>query len=48
MSYLSDNDLALHSADPILCNAWTRDESNPFLGGSTTSTSDPTSQDRGS
>lgn len=40
-------DITLFSADDIVRNASTRDESSPFLGGSTTTTSDPISHERG-
>lgn len=41
-------DLGLRSNDDIFRNAWMRDGSRPFLGGSITATSEPTSQDKGS
>ena len=40
-------DIVLFSANDIVCSASTRYRSSPFLGGSTTTTSDPTSQERG-
>lgn len=47
-SHLSDDDLALCSNDDKVCNISTREESSPFLGGSTTTTSEPMIQERGS
>jgi len=40
--------MAFRSTDDIFFNASIRDASNPFLGGSMTTTSDPTSQKKGS
>ena len=40
-------DLVLFSANDMVCSASTRYGSSPFLGGSTTTTSDPSSQERG-
>lgn len=45
-SYLFNNGLTL--GDDLIRNASIKDASSPFLGGSTTITSDPTSQERGS
>lgn len=47
-SNLSKDDSALCFIDDILHNASRRDGSSPFLGGSTTTTSEPLTQDRGS
>lgn len=46
-NYLPDM-FILRSADDIFRNTLTRDGSSPFLGGSTTTTSDPTSHESGS
>uniref|UniRef100_A0A2P2L4E5 Uncharacterized protein n=1 Tax=Rhizophora mucronata TaxID=61149 RepID=A0A2P2L4E5_RHIMU len=47
-SYLSGDDFTLCSTVDIERKALRRDESRPFLGGSTITTSDPMSQKSGS
>lgn len=39
---------ALRFTDDKVCNALSNDSSSPFLGGSTTTTSDPINHERGS